>query len=1081
MKYKYLCPLLLAAFPLMADGQSSGNNYVKTVTYLDSNRTDSVISIQYYDGLGRPDQSVVGGANTSGKYLHSFTEYDGMGRDSKVWSPMVGGSTPEYISDSSIPNQSSNTYSDNRGFSEITYDALDRQTFVSTPGEAWDNKGKSIAYRGNRGNEVKYYTVSDTTGTNYYPANSLFCTESSDEDAHTIQVFEDLMGRRILERRLNGSERFDTYYVYNDINQLVYVLQPKYQEDPTLDRYAFQYTYDSRGRIQTKKLPGCSPVQYWYDNADRIIRMQDGILADQAKSRVYEYDRVGRVTRQSISNGSSIEYDELVNYYDNYVFLDTAYGSNSQTWNLLAPLSRQYSHGLQTGSLQRASNGELILSVFSYDDYGRIDKQASRGLNGQITVSFLEYNFSGDVTKDSTLIYKCLANGTLEKSMEVISINKYEAPHTKLLTSSLLVIKQDVSGVMKSDTVTILQPTYDDFGHVVANNRSGTAGDMLYAYDNLHGWLTRIQSAGGFDQKLYRESGTAHNLFNGSIAAMSWKMPDAFTVHRYDYAYDGLNRLLHGSYSETRDIGKENISDSVPTNPNLDYIPKLAASPGIQLQMNKYGEDITYDKNSNITSLQRYGMLNTRYFGLIDNLVVSYVGNQKRSVEDLVSASLIYNGASDFVDGADDPVEYAYNGNGALTMDLNKGITNIEYDLLGNPRKITFGGNRSIEYIYAADGRRLRTIHVQPKSIGPYPGGPKLAPSSGLVPPIGGIDYALTKKDSTDYLGKLILKNNHPSQYLFDGGYASFDADTLDSWHYYVQDYMGNNRMVVNVQDNSVEQETHYYPYGGVIGDLSTDENLQPYKFEGKELDRTFGLDWYDIQARQYDAIGVPGWNAVDPLAEKYYGISPYAYCADDPVNLTDKDGRDYRVTGDENSITISATIYIKPFYEDLRSYTAATHAANFWSGLSGKFLADGKVVNFDISVVEVLDGNLQDMVNNDAQGNSLVVDDSLFDNASTNGTTREGNQINVRSSKIHSQTPDHEAGHMLGLIHEDNGLMMPNAVERGNDNTINRNQIKTIINNAVTGQPSSEGDASAGKGSVEGDVEKVKRVKYAK
>lgn len=151
---------------------------------------------------------------------------------------------------------------------------------------------------------------------------------------------------------------------------------------------------------------------------------------------------------------------------------------------------------------------------------------------------------------------------------------------------------------------------------------------------------------------------------------------------------------------------------------------------------------------------------------------------------------------------------------------------------------------------------------------------------------------ARTYKDSTDYLGNLILRNAHPSQYLFDGGYASFDADTLDGWHYYVQDYMGNNRMVVNLE-GTVEQENHYYPYGGVIGDLSTNENLQAYKFENKELDRTFGLDWYDIQARQYDAIGVPGWNAVDPLAEKYYGISPYSYCAGNPVNLTDRDGQD--------------------------------------------------------------------------------------------------------------------------------------------------------------------------------------------
>ena len=102
-------------------------------------------------------------------------------------------------------------------------------------------------------------------------------------------------------------------------------------------------------------------------------------------------------------------------------------------------------------------------------------------------------------------------------------------------------------------------------------------------------------------------------------------------------------------------------------------------------------------------------------------------------------------------------------------------------------------------------------------------------------------------------------------------------------------DYLGNNRMVVN-KNGTVEQITHYYPYGGVIGDISTNENLQKYKFEGKELDRTFGLDNYDIHARQYFAM-MPTWNRIDPLAEKYYGISPYSYCGGDPINWMDYDG----------------------------------------------------------------------------------------------------------------------------------------------------------------------------------------------
>ena len=134
------------------------------------------------------------------------------------------------------------------------------------------------------------------------------------------------------------------------------------------------------------------------------------------------------------------------------------------------------------------------------------------------------------------------------------------------------------------------------------------------------------------------------------------------------------------------------------------------------------------------------------------------------------------------------------------------------------------------------------------------------------------------------------VKNGQPSMYLFDGGYASFDTNgAVNGWHYYIHDYIGNNRMVVN-SGGAVEQVTHYYPYGGVIGDISTNENVQKYKFEGKELDRTFGLDNYDVHARQYFAM-MPSWDRIDVKAEDYYSFSPYAYCGGDPVNKIDKNG----------------------------------------------------------------------------------------------------------------------------------------------------------------------------------------------
>jgi RHS repeat-associated protein len=69
-------------------------------------------------------------------------------------------------------------------------------------------------------------------------------------------------------------------------------------------------------------------------------------------------------------------------------------------------------------------------------------------------------------------------------------------------------------------------------------------------------------------------------------------------------------------------------------------------------------------------------------------------------------------------------------------------------------------------------------------------------------------------------------------------------------------------------------------------------ETWQPYRFTSKELDNQNGLNWYDFGARWFDIAGVPMWTSVDPLAEKYYNVSPYAYCNNNPVMFIDPDGR---------------------------------------------------------------------------------------------------------------------------------------------------------------------------------------------
>ncbi|MCR5069403.1 MAG: hypothetical protein K6A78_06370 [Prevotella sp.] len=66
----------------------------------------------------------------------------------------------------------------------------------------------------------------------------------------------------------------------------------------------------------------------------------------------------------------------------------------------------------------------------------------------------------------------------------------------------------------------------------------------------------------------------------------------------------------------------------------------------------------------------------------------------------------------------------------------------------------------------------------------------------------------------------------------------------------------------------------------------------QNHKYNGKEFDSTHGLNTYDYGARQYNSL-VGRWDRIDPMCEKYYSVSPYAYCHNNPVMLTDPNGED--------------------------------------------------------------------------------------------------------------------------------------------------------------------------------------------
>ena len=151
-----------------------------------------------------------------------------------------------------------------------------------------------------------------------------------------------------------------------------------------------------------------------------------------------------------------------------------------------------------------------------------------------------------------------------------------------------------------------------------------------------------------------------------------------------------------------------------------------------------------------------------------------------------------------------------------------------------------------------------------------------------------------------DYCGNFIYEDGTLRRILIPGGYVTFANNNINQPEYncYLTDYQGNVRMVVD-QSVNTKQIYHYYPYGGLMGGKefpysgivnSIYGDLQPYKYNGKELDRHSGLDWYDYGARWYNGIS---WMTPDPLAEKYYDTSPYVYCLGNPIKYVDPDGEE--------------------------------------------------------------------------------------------------------------------------------------------------------------------------------------------
>ena len=555
--------------------------------------------------------------------------------------------------------------------------------------------------------------------------------------------------------------------------------------------------------------------------------------------------------------------------------------------------------------------------------------------------------------------------------------------------------------------ITLADYTYDSFGRLSTKSLHGSAANKLtYAY-NLRSWLTGITST-RFTQNLYYNTGVGTARYNGSISSMTWKSGNESTVRGYKFTYDGLDRMLNATYGETA---------------------------GISTNANRFSENVTgYDKNGNIKGLQRYGQLSSAAYGMIDNLTLTLNGNQLNRVDDAVAAST-YNGGFEFKNGANAADEYSYDANGNLTKDLNKGISGITYNFLNLPNAVTFSDGSTITYTYGADGTKLRTVH----KIG-------------------------STTTTTDYCGNVIYENGVQKLLLTEEGYITLSDS---KYHYYLKDHQGNNRVVIS-QSGTVEETSHYYPFGGVFASAG---NVQPYKYNGKELDTKKGLNWYDYGARHYDAV-LGRFITVDALYDKHFKVSPYVYCGNEPVGRIDPDGNDWRVQTHYNretdkieyKITVRAALINNSNNKELDIKTLAgqiveqVNAAYTISGDDFVSTMDMQLrtVNSvdDIKdtehVLQIVD---QDMLTKTDK--SVVMAETYKNSLDVKiGTKAVSNMLNNDDNRTFA----HELGHSGGLGHTMNvkNLMTQKKVIQDFDGDylkatqLNRSQIQTVRDNYI-------------------------------
>lgn len=270
--------------------------------------------------------------------------------------------------------------------------------------------------------------------------------------------------------------------------------------------------------------------------------------------------------------------------------------------------------------------------------------------------------------------------------------------------------------------------------------------------------------------------------------------------------------------------------------------------------------NITYDKNGNILSLSR-----NLHNGGYQHLNYQYdEGNKLISNTGLTS----YN---DYLDNS----AYTYDANGNMISNTHKGIGSITYNYLNLPEQVIFTSGTTIEYDYDASGNKLRKRYI-----------------------------TTTGTTTTDYLGRFQYVNSTLKFFGQPEGYVRYNTITSENQYIYnYTDHLGNIRASYSdldgngsIASSEILKENNYYPFGmlhkGYNNTIHPDANSFTYGYGGKEHQEEAGIAWIDFGSRNYEAE-LGRWFNLDPQAERYNGISPYAAMANNPIFFSDPNGEE--------------------------------------------------------------------------------------------------------------------------------------------------------------------------------------------